>query len=221
VSVWRWSTPTSTEEFIWTVNWTAIYKKGQSRLSFLRRLRSFSVSVGCCLLFSAVVMGRQREEEGCRATRRSRCWTGTGLPNISGGEKDIESAADHLGQRPAPSTGQRSMPVADSCHRHAPRTGGGRPLSPGQHDCTTPRRGGGASLHESTCLPSSSQLFIFPSHCPSFTLFTGYTSPLHRLDYLYHFAHCNICIISVYTTPCEHALPMCFSTVICGCMFVS
>src|SRR4029434_2167183 len=52
-----------------------------------------------CLFLCCGVLGRQHEEEGCRAHRqagekgRSCCWHGTGLPNISGGEKDIESGA--------------------------------------------------------------------------------------------------------------------------------
>ena len=115
-------------------------------------------------------------------------------------------------------------------------------------------------------LPSSSHLIIFH---PTVHLFTGYTSPLHRLYYLYHFAlsshtqaqvlnpctihtstwtlslctlcttflvdintdtinaHCNICIISVYTPLPVNMFSLCVlffycdSTVICVCMFVS
>ena len=60
----------------WSANIDALYKKGQSRLYFLRRLRSFNVCnkhvlpvCGCQRpLLCCGVLGRQHKEEGCWAT---------------------------------------------------------------------------------------------------------------------------------------------------------
>ena len=125
------------------------------------------------------------------------------------------------------------------------------------------------SLPQSPLLFSALNFSIPLSIFLSFYSFTGYTSPLHRLYYLYHFAlsshtqaqvlnpctihtstwtlslctlcttflvdintdtinaHCNICIISVYTPLPVNMFSLCVlffycdSTVICVCMFVS
>src|SRR4029434_331089 len=95
----------------WSANIDAIYKKGQSRLYFLRRLRSFNVCNKLLRMFyqSVVasvpflccgVLGRQHEEKGCRATRQageeggSCCGHRTGLPHNGGGEKGPEVIID-------------------------------------------------------------------------------------------------------------------------------
>src|SRR4029434_2626922 len=90
------------------------------------------------------------------------------------------------------STDKGAYSVADCCHCHAHRTGRGSPLSPGPYSFITPRRRGGGgrwtSLHGSTSVsPLLISLYLIISH-PTVHLFTGYTSPLHRLYYLYHFA---------------------------------
>ncbi|KAI3363774.1 hypothetical protein L3Q82_001205 [Scortum barcoo] len=52
-TVWRWYTPTNTWECSWMINWTglptqtALCRKGQSRLYFLRRLASFNICNIC------------------------------------------------------------------------------------------------------------------------------------------------------------------------------
>src|SRR4029434_767054 len=123
------------------------------------------------------------------------------------------------------STDRRVYSVADSCHCHAHRTGLGSPLSPGPFSFITPRRRGGGgrwtSLHESTSVcpppphppphpptippsrrppvappppPFSSHLIIFH---PTVHPFTGYTSPLHRLNLLY--SALSLCTIHTRT----------------------
>src|SRR4029434_2838877 len=92
----------------WSANIDAIYVGSEPALlpeevevlvvQCLQQTPFHVLPVCCCQcpFLCCGVLGRQHEEEGCRATRqagekgRSCCWHGTGLPNISGGEKDIE-----------------------------------------------------------------------------------------------------------------------------------
>ncbi|KAG5274176.1 hypothetical protein AALO_G00133060 [Alosa alosa] len=59
----------------WSANTEALYKKGQSRLHFLRRLRSFNVCSNLLRMFyqrpllCCCMLGRKHKEEGCWATR--------------------------------------------------------------------------------------------------------------------------------------------------------
>ena len=86
-------------------------------------------------------------------------------------------------------TDRGAFSVADSCHCHAHRTGWESPLSPGPSSFLMPhRRGGGGSLPQSPLLFSALNFSIPLSIFLSFYSFTGYTSPLHSLYYLYHFA---------------------------------
>src|SRR4029434_5314137 len=106
-----------------------LYNFTRTVLQCLQQTPAHVLPVCCCQcpFLCCGVLGRQHEEEGCRATRQageeggSCCGHRTGLPNISGGEKDPEYVTDYLGQCPPPTT-HYSQQTEEHIQWHTPVT---------------------------------------------------------------------------------------------------